>query len=508
MRGGLKAGAELVAELELLRARMSQVEQRLRATAPSEDSFEDFTLHAPVGIYRTTPDGRILMANPVLVAMLGYERFEDLAARNLEEGGFEPQYPRSGFREQIERDGFVRGLESIWIRRDGRPIHVIEYARAVRDGAGQTLFYEGTALDVTEHVTATNDMRSLMDAAMDEVFLMDRDGTILAANEMLAREFGIAREKLVGMSAYDLIPPDLARQRRARIEEVFRSGQPVQFRDVRAGKTFLHSLRPVFDATGKVVRVAIHGSDLTEMAELEQYRAKMARTEHLASVGVLSAMLYHDLKRPLTVINLSIEEALAHVDDKDGGPQVRQSLERSLRASTELEQMARSLLARARCPRSGHRPARVDATINETVRPMVEMACRAGLTVEVGNLRRLPVVDMGEDELAQVCFCLLENAMQAANGMGDRTLKITGRTRHKQVELAFADDCGGVVPEHVDRMFEPFFTTKADGQGTGLGLAVVKSIVEGVEGKVWAESRYGEGTTFFVRLPVSAKEKS
>jgi len=487
---------------------MNQVEQRLRATAPSEDSFEDFTLHAPVGIYRTTPDGRILMANPALVAMLGYERFEDLAARNLEEGGFEPQYPRSRFKEQIEQDGVIRGLQSVWIRRDGRPIHVVEYARAVRDGAGQTLFYEGTVLDVTEHVAATDDMRSLMDSAMDEVFLMDRDGTILAANEMLAREFGIARENLVGMLAYDLIPPDLAQQRRARVEEVFRSGRPVQFRDVRAGKTMLHSVWPVLDATGKVVHVAIHGSDVTEMVELEQYRQKLVRTEQLASMSVLSAMLHHDLKRPLTVINLSIEEALAHVDDKDGGPRVRRSLERSLRASTELEQMAGSLLARARHPLSGHRPARVDATINEVVGPMVEMACRAGLTVEVGNLRRLPVVDMREDELAQVCFCLLENAMQAANGTGGRTLKITGRMRDKQVELAFADNCGGVVPEHVDRLFEPFFTTKRVGQGTGLGLPVVKQIVEGVEGKVWAESRYGEGTTFFVRLPVSAKEKS
>ncbi len=505
MRGGLKADAELVGELESLRARMDQMERRLRATSPSVDSFEDFARNVPVGIYRTTPDGRILMANPALVAMLGYERFEDLAERNLEEGGFEPQYPRSHFKEQIEQYGFVNGLESVWVRLDGRPIHVVEHARAVRDEAGRTLFYEGTVLDVTAQRQSAGDMRSLMDAVVEEAFLMDQAGTILAANGMLAREFGIPRETLVGMSAYDLIPPDLARQRRVRIDEVFRAGQPIQFRDCRAGKMMLHSVRPVFDGTGRVVRVAIHASDLTEALELERYREKMVRTEQLASVGVLTAMLHHDLKRPLTVINLSLEEALAHLDDDDGTPRVRQSLEQSLHATEQLEQMAGSLLAMSRRTLPGQRPAKVDSVIGNAVRPMLDIAARVGLKIEVRDLRRLPAVDMNEDEAEQVCFCLVENAMQAANGMGNRTLTISGRMRQQRVELAFADDCGGVAPEHLDRLFEPFFTTKPDGQGTGLGLAVVRRIVEGVEGKVWAESRDGEGTTFFVRLPVSVK---
>src|SRR5215204_3408141 len=73
----------------------------------------------PVGIYRTSADGRVLMANPAMLRMLGYDSFEELAGRDLEDGGFEPAYQRARFKERLERDGEIRGLESEWVRRDG-----------------------------------------------------------------------------------------------------------------------------------------------------------------------------------------------------------------------------------------------------------------------------------------------------------------------------------------------------------------------------------------------------
>ena len=108
--------------------------------------FENIT----IGLYRTTPEGRILLANPTLIRMLGYDTFEDLAHRDLEKSGFEPQYRRDEFRQQVETKGEIRGLEAAWKKKDGTTIFVRESATAFRNDDGKVLYYEGTVEDVTE----------------------------------------------------------------------------------------------------------------------------------------------------------------------------------------------------------------------------------------------------------------------------------------------------------------------------------------------------------------------
>ena len=113
----------------------------------------------PVGIYRTTPDGRILVANSALIKMLGYSSFEDLGRRNLEKEGFEPGYPRSWFKELVGREGSVVGLESVWLTRRGSRLHVRESAVVVRDEKGNVLYYEGIVEDITDQKRAEESVR-------------------------------------------------------------------------------------------------------------------------------------------------------------------------------------------------------------------------------------------------------------------------------------------------------------------------------------------------------------
>src|ERR1700757_563964 len=115
------------------------------------ESHRNLFENVPTGIYRITPDGRILIANPALIRMLGYSSFEELASHNLENNEeFGPIYPRSQFKELIEREEEIKGLESKWTRRDGTVIFVRESARAVRGKDGAVLYYEGTVEDITE----------------------------------------------------------------------------------------------------------------------------------------------------------------------------------------------------------------------------------------------------------------------------------------------------------------------------------------------------------------------
>jgi len=120
------------------------------AIRESEERFRGIFENSLVGLYRTTPDGRILMANPALVNMLRYPSIEKLLVElNLETDGYESQCDRQAFKRLIEEQGQVVGLESAWKRSDGTTLFVRESARAVRDENGNVLYYEGTVEDIT-----------------------------------------------------------------------------------------------------------------------------------------------------------------------------------------------------------------------------------------------------------------------------------------------------------------------------------------------------------------------
>jgi len=116
----------------------------------SEERFRSLYENSTMGLYRTTPDGKIILANPTLVKMLGYSSFEELTARNLEKNGFEPSYERKQFLEQIEKNGEVIDSESLWTCKDGTAIYISESAKAIRSSNGKTLHYDGTVENITK----------------------------------------------------------------------------------------------------------------------------------------------------------------------------------------------------------------------------------------------------------------------------------------------------------------------------------------------------------------------
>lgn len=125
----------------------------------SEERFRSIFEHSTIGMYRTTPDGHIVIANPALVSMLGYPSFEHLTRRNLEEDGYEHEFPHSAFKQRMEAEGRITGMESAWIRSDRSILFVRESATAVRNRAGNTLYYEGTVEDITERKRAEKAIR-------------------------------------------------------------------------------------------------------------------------------------------------------------------------------------------------------------------------------------------------------------------------------------------------------------------------------------------------------------
>jgi PAS domain S-box-containing protein len=180
----------------------------------SEEHFRKFIENVLLGVYQTTPNGRVLMANPALLRMLGYDSWQELASRNLEDEGFEAGRPRSAFREQIEREGEVGGLEVAWKKRDGSVVFVRESARAFRADDGRVLYYDGIVEDVTEHRRLEEQLRQ---AQKMEAIGRLAGGVAHDFNNLLTIIIGYSDLLLEKLSACD--------GRRLHVEEIKKAGE-------------------------------------------------------------------------------------------------------------------------------------------------------------------------------------------------------------------------------------------------------------------------------------------
>ena len=157
-------------------------------------------------------------------------------------------------------------------------------------------------------------VRALLDAVPQSVFLMDTEGTILAANETLAQRMNARLGTLVGSSIYDFLDPDMAAARRERAEQVIRSGEPLEFEDVRTGRSMHHSVCPLFDAQGRVARLAIVGSDITDRKQAEeQLRESQHFIAQIANAAPSMMLYLYDLADQRSVyVSGQLGEILGH----------------------------------------------------------------------------------------------------------------------------------------------------------------------------------------------------
>ena len=180
-------------------------QEALNNLKESKERMRSLYENSTIGLYRTTLEGKILLANPTLVNMLGYSSFEELAVRNLERDGFEPNYERRQFLELIELNGEVKGFEGVWTKKDGTVVHIRESAKAICDSKGKTLYYDGTVEDVTETRIANELLkeseekyRLIVENSHDGIEIT-QDDQMIYANNQFAEMLGYSVEEIKGM---------------------------------------------------------------------------------------------------------------------------------------------------------------------------------------------------------------------------------------------------------------------------------------------------------------------
>jgi two-component system, NtrC family, sensor histidine kinase PilS len=232
--------------------------------------------------------------------------------------------------------------------------------------------------------------------------------------------------------------------------------------------------------------------DLTEIRRLER---EVRMQDRLAAVGRLAAAIAHEIRNPLTSIAGSVS-MLSGIPEMS--PEHRQLLDIVTRESQRLNGIITDFLAYSRGKQ--YRFDKVDLVLllEDTLTLMRHRmtAENTGIVIESRSVVRAAWVLADGDKIKQVFWNIAENAVRAMRDGG--TLRVGVERLGDDWQISFADTGTGMTPQQTEKIFEPF-QSSFEG-GTGLGLAVVYQIVQAHEGKVWARSKPGQGTTFILRL--------
>jgi signal transduction histidine kinase len=257
--------------------------------------------------------------------------------------------------------------------------------------------------------------------------------------------------------------------------------------------------------TGLIVALLVQGRRRQRAeAEATRQRAELAHAARLAVVGELAASIAHEINQPLGAILGNAEAAELFLDSD---PPKLDRLRRILQDIQKEDRRASDVIHEVRRLAQKQRPEPLPLSLNAVVAdvlPLLEAdARRRGARIEIDYGAGLPVVHGVPTQLRQVVLNLALNGLEAAeaSGPGERRVRIRTRAADGTVELTVSDTGPGLAEEDLSRVFESFFTTKTD--GLGLGLSIVRSIVEAHEGRVVAENNGGPGATFRILLPAA-----
>lgn len=488
------------------------------ALQQSEEKFRRITEQGFDVVFTAAPDGTLTYASPSVKRTLGY-RPDEMIGKNAAQFVPESSMPNviQQFKEIAEGRSFEGG--EVEIRRKDGSIAVIELNFApVYDGA-TIIGAQASARDITERKRTIRALReseekyrTLVESADESIASIDENGVFLFINTTGAERVGGKPEDYVGKTMWDLFPKTFADRKMASIHKVIEQGHGMTYTSLtelrgqlRWHNTTIEPLKA--SGNGKIVSVMVIARDVHDMKlaeeELAGYRERMAHADLLASLGTLSATVAHELTQPLTVIRLSLDNLLDDLKAASSPETLTRRLENSLAEVSNLTTIIDRFRNFAR-KSSESTVGEIDLQVvaEKIVTLLTASARRAGVALRLKDMDGLPLVHANEKDFEQLFFALVQNAIQAADGEKARELVISGSVKDGYVELRFADDCGGIAPENLDAVFEPFFTTKPLGQGTGLGLCIVREIASRAGGKVSIESELGKGSTFFVTFPV------
>src|SRR6266513_740398 len=487
----------------------------------SEERFRTVANAAPVMIWMSGTDKLCTFFNKGWLEFTGRAIDQELG---------------SGWSQGVHANDLDHCLEVYGTSFDARQPFTMEYRLRRNDGEyrwvldsgiprfgsdGTFLGYIGSCFDITERKLAEEKFRLVLDAAPNAMIMVDSAGVINFANAPAATVFGYSLTELIGRHIETLIP-ERFRDRHAGYRKGFLS-QPSS-RAMGAGRDLFGrrkdgsefpvevGLNPIRTAQGLFVLASVIDITARKQAELEHQRQNMelARVGRVAVMGELAASLAHEVNNPVGAIvaNASAGQRLVAAG-KIGTEELTELLADIVadgRRAGEVIEGIRNMVRKGEARRS---LTPIGDTIHQLLR--IVHADAIGRDVKV-------TAEVGPDacqvwgdpvQLLQVLLNLALNALEAMSAMPPDARRLSiraGRNGNGDILVSVRDTGPGFPGETAEQLFEPFFSTKSE--GTGMGLAISRSIIEAHGGTLSGENCDGGGACFTVRLPQAKEDNS
>jgi|GEM_PF-706014 PAS domain S-box-containing protein len=485
------------------------------ALKESEENFRSIYENSTLGIYRSTPDGKILMASPALISMLGYSFFEELiATKDSTMDYYVNKDSRSLFKKIIEEKGVIHGFETEWIKADGTQITIRESSKAIKDNNGNTLYYEGTVENITERKELEKKMKLLayaLESVSECVSITDKDDIILFVNDSFLKTYGYSENELIGkhisiVRAKESLP---ANNYETIIKDTLVGGWKGELINKKKdGTLFPISLSTSIIKDHKNNPIALIGV-ATDITETKKAREELIRAKELAEKSdrlktEFLAQMSHEIRTPINIITSNIEFIQSEYEDKISG-EFNEIFDAINLSSQRIIRTIELIISMAELQTGNFELIPVDIDVDSDILAKLNLeferiAVKKNLQLIYANKANYTKLFADEYCLKQIFANLIDNAIKYTKE-GKVIVKIINNA-DGEIEVSVKDTGIGISEDYLSHIFIPF-SQEEHGysrtyEGNGLGLAIVKRYCELNNATISVKSKKGEGSTFIV----------
>lgn len=485
-----------------------QVEQGLRE---GEQRFRRIFHASPIAIAISNfDDGRLLDANEAYWKLTGFSSAHDVGRTTVDMGIWDDVSQREKFIARLEKKRSLQNPAYEFINEQGEKKVTAAYYELIDFGnkpAILSLFLDITDQKLAQDALFRNEsrMRAMFDAIPDMLFELNRDGTILQFVPSAQFEPLVPPAEFLGKKVGEVVP-SVAEQTTFAIARALESGQVNAFEyQLTQGEEVKIFEARIAAVDAETVIAMIRDVSLIKwisaereklIAELEAKNAELERFVYTVS---------HDLKSPLvTIVGFLgyLEEDIRRGNMED----LRKDVERIYLAAYKMQDLLKDLLELSRIGRTMNPPQTI--SFEELVKEALELT--EGRLQEHGVRAsiqpNLPTIRGDHKRLLELTQNLIDNAAKYMGDQAEPKIEIGHDGYENEKPILFVRDNGmGIAPEYFERIFGLFNKLNPNSEGTGVGLALARRIVEFHGGRLWVESELGKGSTFYFTLPPASE---